>query len=159
MLFETDRWQVRLFEETDIKTFMDYRNNLEWMKYQNFKGLSYTEYANQLLAKPSLYAGIQYAVIHKKDQQLMGDLFLVRKKNTLTIGYTIHPTYANQGYMSDIIKHYVAFLRQNYLNCEIVAMIKQGNIHSKKLLINVGFRFDVYWEKEDSEIYVYYPEN
>jgi len=41
--FETRRCHIRPFEEGDIEAFMSYRNNLDWMRLQGFKGKKYLE--------------------------------------------------------------------------------------------------------------------
>lgn len=36
----TKRCKIRRFQESDIDTFMSYQNDEQWMKYQEFKGLT-----------------------------------------------------------------------------------------------------------------------
>ena len=40
----TERCLIRRFEAPDIDDFMVYRNDMDWMKYQGFKGLTKQEY-------------------------------------------------------------------------------------------------------------------
>jgi RimJ/RimL family protein N-acetyltransferase len=155
MLFETEQWVVREFEAFDIDPFMEYRNNEEWMKFQYFKGLSKAEYEAKLLTSPIIEEGIQYAVISKQHQRLIGDLFLIRKKQWLTIGFTIHPDFSGKGYMSDIVTHYVTTLKTLYPECQILAMTHRENKASQGLLKRVGFLYEEWIEEYESELFVY----
>ena len=66
--FKSDRFNIRTFKESDINDFMEYRNNMDWMKYQGFKGLSKEEYEDVLLKDVSLEKGMQLAIINKSDE-------------------------------------------------------------------------------------------
>ena len=37
MEIQTKRLSIRKFVSGDIDSFMDYRNNVDWMRYQGFK--------------------------------------------------------------------------------------------------------------------------
>lgn len=154
-MFETSQFNIRPFKISDIDSFMEYRNNLEWMQYQSFKGLTKQEYIEKLLGKNDVEEGIQLAIIQKKDERLIGDLFLYKKENTLTIGYSIHPFYAKKGYMTAIIKAFINVLLSKYADCEIVAFSDKNNIASKKVLQKCGFNYETFVDIYDSELYVY----
>ena len=70
-ILETSRCLIQLFQENDIITFMKYRNHEQWMKYQQFKGLSYENYKEILLSKPCIEKGIQLAIIEKESNQII----------------------------------------------------------------------------------------
>lgn len=108
-MLTTTRCLIRPFERQDIESFMIYRNDLDWMKDQSFKGLSFEEYENALLAEPSLQHGMQLAIIDQTTDELIGDVYIQQEDSTYWIGYTITPTRARQGYafevMSGLIRH------------------------------------------------------
>ncbi len=155
MEFSTSQFLIRPFLESDLDAFMEYRNNLEWMKYQSFKGLTKQEYRQRLLGNEVVEAGIQLAIIQKTSQALIGDLFLFKKANTLTIGYSINPKYSQKGYMTSIIQEYIKVLYNHYPECEIVAFTEKDNIASKKVLLHNGFKFEEWVEVYQSELYVH----
>ncbi|WDH75467.1 GNAT family protein [Exiguobacterium marinum] len=105
----TTRCLIRPFERQDIESFMTYRNDLDWMKHQSFKGLSYVEYENALLGEQSLLQGAQLAIIDQVTGELIGDVYTQQEGTTYWIGYTISPTHARKGYafevMSELIRH------------------------------------------------------
>ena len=136
--FETERCRIRPFEETDIAAFMSYRNNLDWMQFQGFKGKKYLEYKAALLKQPNFREGVQLAVVSGQTGELFGDLYLKLEKNTAWIGYTIAPQFARQGYAFEVVSQLLSQLKQAGL-----ALVKAGveaqNLASIQLLKKLDF--------------------
>lgn len=150
-IFETDRCVVRTFIEDDIDNFMVYRNNLEWMAYQGFKGLSRDEYKKNLLTQQSLVNGAQFAIIRKSDMSLIGDVYMQNENDTFWIGYTINPTCKRQGFALEVVSSMILWIREQG-SYKIMAGVEPNNIASIKLLEKLNF---VYNGLEDDEsIYV-----
>ena len=136
--FETERCRVRPFEENDIEAFLSYRNNLDWMQYQGFKGKKYLEYKAALLQKPKFKEGVQLAVVDKQTGELIGDLYLRLERNTGWIGYTIAPQFARQGFAFEVVTQLLLELRQAGLT-QVKAGVEEQNIASIQLLKKLGF--------------------
>lgn len=136
--FETERCRVRPFEENDIEAFLSYRNNLNWMQYQGFKGKKYLEYKAALLQKPKFKEGVQLAVVDKQTGELIGDLYLRLERNTGWIGYTIAPQFARQGFAFEVVTQLLLELRQAGLT-QVKAGVEEQNIASIRLLKKLGF--------------------
>lgn len=136
--FETERCRVRPFEENDIEAFLSYRNNLNWMQYQGFKGKKYLEYKAALLQKPKFKEGVQLAVVDKQTGELIGDLYLKLERNTGWIGYTIAPQFARQGFAFEVVTQLLLELRQAGLT-QVKAGVEEQNIASIQLLKKLGF--------------------
>ena len=136
--FETERCRVRPFEENDIEAFLSYRNNLDWMQYQGFKGKKYLEYKAALLQKPKFKEGVQLAVVDKQTGELIGDLYLRLERNTGWIGYTIAPQFARQGFAFEVVTQLLLELRQAGLT-QVRAGVEEQNIASIQLLRKLGF--------------------
>lgn len=136
--FETERCRIRPFEETDIAAFMSYRNNLDWMQFQGFKGKKYLEYKAALLKQPDFREGVQLAVASKQTGELLGDLYLKLEKDACWIGYTIVPQFARQGLAFEVVTKLLMQLKR-----EGLAFAKGGvekeNIASIALLKKLGF--------------------
>ncbi|HWQ98455.1 MAG TPA: GNAT family protein [Clostridia bacterium] len=136
--FETERCRVRPFEETDVAAFMAYRNNLDWMQFQGFKGKSYLEYKAVLLRKPKFQNGVQLAVVSRETGELLGDLYLKLEQNACWIGYTIAPPFARQGLAAEVVTELLMQLKR-----EGLALAKAGveaqNAASIALLKKLGF--------------------
>ena len=136
--FETQRCRIRPFEEGDIEAFMAYRNNLDWMQFQGFKGKKYLEYKAALLMQPNFNNGVQLAVVLRQTGELLGDLYLKLEKNTAWIGYTIAPQFARQGFAFEVVTQLLLELRQAGLT-QVKAGVEEQNIASIQLLKKLGF--------------------
>lgn len=138
MNFDTDRCNIRPFMAEDIDTFMAYRNDPDWMKYQGLKGLTKQEYTKILLGNDSLTDGIQLAVICKQTNTLIGDLYLKQEGNACWIGYTITPQKARHGYIYEVVSALIRFLAAQGITC-IKAGVTIGNDASVSLLKKLKF--------------------
>lgn len=137
-IFQSERCYTRRFAESDLDAFVEYRNNLEWMKYQYFKGLSRKEYEAILLKEPSVESGAQFAIVRKADQSLIGDVFIKKEDDTFWIGYTVSPPFKRQGYAYEIIQAMIQWIQQQG-EFKIMAGAAPENIASIQLLEKIGF--------------------
>jgi RimJ/RimL family protein N-acetyltransferase len=155
LVVETERCILRGFEEKDLDSFMTYRNNEEWMKYQSFKNLTKDQYRKALLVPFNVETGTQLAIANKATDDLLGDLYLAKKEKTITIGYSINPIYSRKGYISEVLSALLPKLKSCYPDCEIVAMTEKENVPSKNLLLKLGFVYEGWIDEEQSEVYAY----
>jgi len=146
--FETRRCRIRPFEEGDIETFMSYRNNMDWMRFQGFKGKKYLEYKAALLMQPKFHQGVQLAVVSRQNGELLGDLYLKMEKNVAWIGYTVAPQYARQGLAFEVVEQLLLELKQAGLTL-VKAGVEEQNLASIALLRKIGF---VQVGTEDSDL-------
>ena len=136
--FETQRCRIRPFEEKDIEAFMAYRNNMDWMQFQGFKGKKYLEYKAALLMQPNFNNGVQLAVVLRQTGELLGDLYLKLEKNTAWIGYTIAPQFARQGFAFVVVTQLLLELKQAGLTL-VKAEVEEQNLASIALLKKLEF--------------------
>lgn len=137
-LFTSERCCVRPFQADDLDDFMSYRNNLEWMKHQYFKGRSKEEYEEVLLKEPSLESGAQFAVVRKADQKLLGDIYVKKEADTFWIGYTVSPAFKRQRVAYEIVHSLIVWIREQG-EFKIMAGAAPENIASIRLLEKLGF--------------------
>lgn len=135
MKITTSRLIVRRFVREDLPSFVKYRNDLAWMRYQGFKGLSISEYAKELLYEYTVDEGVQLAIIHEQTNELIGDIYLKKEGTTFWIGYTISPLHARQGYAYETVKALLSYLKK-YGTKFIKADVDQDNVASIGLLKN-----------------------
>lgn len=140
MEIQTERCMIRRFREYDIDSFMTYRNDLEWMKYQGFKGLTWQEYKEALLGNHSLQDGVQIAIVHKESNILIGDIYLKQEGSSFWIGYTICPPRARQGYAMEVLTSVIGVLKSKGADC-MKAGVESENAPSIALLKRLGFRY------------------
>ena len=136
----TDRCHIRLFQEKDLERFIQYHNNLAWMQYQGFKGLTSEQYRQELLQPHSLSEGIQLAVADRQTDILLGDLYLRQEKDCCWIGYTISPDYARQGYGFEAVEGLIQRLFAQGISSVKAGALPQ-NTASIALLQKLGFHY------------------
>ncbi|PJK16092.1 GNAT family N-acetyltransferase [Chryseomicrobium excrementi] len=146
-IFESERCYTRRFTESDLDAFIEYRNNAEWMKYQSFKGLSLEEYKEILLKETTVERGVQFAVLRKADQVLLGDVFIKKEDAIFWIGYTISPSFKRQGYAYEITQAMISWIQQQG-DYKIMAGVTPENHASVQLLEKLGF---IKADEEDGE--------
>lgn len=139
VILETKYLELRTFKEDYIDDFMCYRNNLDWMKHQGFKGLTKQTYINRLINPFDIYKGVQLAVLLKSIKRLIGDVYLKVNQSTIDIGYTINPMYSQKGYTYEILDGVINFLKIKYPNHSIEADTSKENTASMNLLKKLGF--------------------
>ncbi len=147
----SSRCIIRPFQSHEIDSFMLYRNDAEWMKYQGFKGLTKEDYESALLGVLTLTQGIQLAIVNKLTQVLIGDIYLRQQCDVFWLGYTIPPAHARQGYAFEAITATIGWIKENGFSL-IKAGVDPENTSSIKLLIRTGFHFSGIEEGE--HIYV-----
>jgi len=144
--YETKRCIVRPFELDDIEDVMVYRNNLEWMEFQGYKGKTKEEYAEGLLRLINLSEGCQLAIFEKDLNKVIGDVYLIINNQTLKFGYTINPEYARRGYTFEVMDMIIEEMK------DVITTFKAGvdkkNIASIKLLEKLGLKYS-HLEDED----------
>lgn len=149
-MITTARCLIRPFEPRDIESFMVYRNDLDWMKHQSFKGLTREEYENLLLGEQSFLQGTQLAIVDQTTDELIGDVYIQQEDSTYWIGYTITPTRARQGYAFEVMSGLIPHLIDQGAK-EFKAGVHGTNTASIALLKKLNFTF---FETElDEQIY------
>ncbi|MCT4788088.1 MULTISPECIES: GNAT family N-acetyltransferase [Exiguobacterium] len=150
MTFTTTRCLIRPFEQDDIEPFMVYRNDLDWMQHQSFKGLTLEEYERSLLGDQAITQGMQLAIIHQETNDLIGDLYVQQDGTTYWVGYTISPRHARQGYAFEVVSGLI-----RHLSDQGAETIKAGalptNEASIALLKKLNFTFITM--EDDEQIY------
>lgn len=136
----TERCLIRKFEEHDIADFMVYRNDMDWMKFQGFKGLTSREYQAVLLGEHTFQDGVQLAVIHKESTKLIGDVYLKQEQDAFWIGCSICRTMACQGYAFEVASAVIVSLRDKGV-VFVKADVECGNTASIALLKKLSFSY------------------
>ena len=150
VVLQTPRCFIRTFRAEDISDFMNYRNDMGWMRYQGFKGLTREAYENALLFSYSPGGERQLAIVSRQTNRLIGDLYLKQEEKNCScwIGYTIAPEYARQGYAYEVLSFFLCYLGEQGIAL-IKAGVEAGNEPSVLLLKKLGF---TYLSEADGEL-------
>ncbi len=136
----TNRCLIRPFKSKDIDSFMLYRNDEEWMKYQGFKGLSKEAYESALLKDGSLNEGLQLSITNRYTDELIGDVYLLKENDDFWMGYTISPRVARQGYAYEVSEGVLKWIKSQHPT-SIYAGVHPDNLASIQLLKKLGFNY------------------
>ncbi len=153
-ILQTKRLIIRNFIESDIDTLFAYRNDKECSKYQRWDEKTHEQLREFIKQKKTSKIGdesSQFAITLQGEH--IGDIFLAKRKQTFTIGYTIAPAYQRQGYASEVVLAMTQFLLDSYLCHEIVALVEPQNAASVQLLNKLGFTNEGYDKAIDSIIF------
>lgn len=141
-----------MFEEHDIDEFMVYRNDMDWMKHQGFKGLTKEEYMRALLGEQAVQDGIQLAVVNNKTNSLIGDIYLKQVNDVYWIGYSICRAMARQGYAYEVVHAVLSYLKGKGIT-GMIAGVDPDNAASIALLKKLNF-CDAGMDNEGERIFV-----
>lgn len=140
MEIRTVRCTIRDFTSDDISSFMEYRNNMEWMRHQGFKGLPKEVYESELLGSVSLTKGKQFAVVNTAMKTLVGDIYIRQEGEVYWLGYTVSPDYARRGYAAEAVAAVIKWI-DGQGGSAVRAGVLPENQASIKLLEKVGFTY------------------
>jgi len=138
---ETNRLIIRNFKKEDINDFMVYRNNMDWMKFQGFKGLTKNEYEEFLLEDPCIESGCYFAIELKSEKKIIGDIYLRKLTNHIMIGYTLNPEYTKHGYIFEAVVFLKKAMFEKY-HLPLYAHVDKDNLDSIKVLENAKIAYE-----------------
>lgn len=160
MFLQTKRLNLRDFKENDIDNLYDYRNNEKCYKYQRGQKRQLAELI-ELIANTCKLSLIndnekQYAIALNENDELIGDLVIFLKEDTITVGYTISYKHQRKGYAFEILTALIEYLHNEYPEKEIVALTDKDNEASISLLKKLNFKDEGYHQAIDSFIFSKY---
>ena len=154
MYVQTARLVLRNFIDSDLESFLAYRNDPEVAKYQGW-GLPYPrEKGEDFIAfmkeRTALKQGgwIQFAIALKDTDELIGDLGCYIKEDDIRqarIGFTIAAKHWRKGYVSEVIPHLLEYLFEDLDVHRVVADCDVDNVASYRTLEKLGFRREAHF--------------
>jgi aminoglycoside 6'-N-acetyltransferase len=154
MFLQTSRLVLRNFQDADLETFWTYRNDPEVAKYQGWdfpypreKARSFVDFMKAANI-PQVAEWVQYAVVLKDTNELIGDLGCYVKKEDArqaVIGFTIAAKYWRKGYAVEIIPCLLKFLFEDMSMHRVAADCDANNIASSRTLEKLGFRREAHY--------------
>ena len=157
---ETERLHIRNFEPADLDELADYRNSVLCNKYQR----SQYQDRNRLVifieeARTDDLFSVgkkHFAVADKDCNRIIGDIFVLIKEPTISLGFTVSYKYHRQGYAYEFLAALVEAFHQKFENYEIVACTDKDNIASINLLNKLQFKNQGYIIQIDSYVFSKY---
>ncbi len=145
---ETKRLWIRRFRPSDIEPFLRYRSAPDVIRFQEWTDVSREEvrfFVNGLrMAEPGVPGqAFQFAVEHKRDAALIGDMALSIKADNpcvAEIGYTLAPAYQRQGYGYEMVSALLDYAFSTLAMHRVYARVLRENAASINLLERLRFR-------------------
>ena len=154
MYLQTARLVLRNFIDSDLESFLAYRNDPEVAKYQGW-GLPYPrEKGEDFIAfmkeRTALKQGgwIQFAIALKDTDELIGDLGCYIKEDDIRqarIGFTIAAKHWRKGYISEVTPCLLEYLFEDMDIHRVVADCDVDNVASYRTLEKIGFRREAHF--------------
>lgn len=156
MIIETARLVLRQFQLKDLSQLHFYRNNPLCTRYQEWEDTTLDEldlFIQENMTRSLNDQQIQLAIASKKDDQLIGDIFVAKKGKTITLGFTTSPPYQRQGYMFEALTTFIPYLQKQFPLSDIICLVHPGNIASEHLLYKLHFEKEEYIPEFNSNIF------
>ena len=156
---ETSRLIIRQFRDSDLETFLAYRNDPEVARYQGWELPFAADLAREFIghmqaATPfhqenpfSINGWYQMAVELSGTGETLGDVALTfdSSQNCARIGYTIAQPHWRQGYASEAVSALLTYLFGELGVHRIIADCSPANTGSVRILEKNGFRREAHY--------------
>lgn len=142
---ETDRLILRRYKEDDLQDLFEYLSDMEVVKYEPYKPLTFDETKENLAWR--IGTDEMAAVELKNSHKMIGNVYLGKRDfEALEIGYVFNRNYWGQGYAAESCR---ALIQQAFSNGihRIFAECDPRNESSWKLLEALEFQREAHFRK------------
>jgi len=145
---QTARLLVRRFQDSDLTSFVEYRNDPEVARYQSWDTIPEARAAAIIQEQRTIEPGVpgqwfQFAIELRDTQQLVGDcglVVLVQDARQAQLGITLARQHQGQGLAAEAVN---AVLDYAFINLDlhrVIATVDVENARSAALMERVGLR-------------------
>lgn len=154
MILNSKRLIIRNFKDSDIESFLLYRNIPEVAKYQGWKLPYPREAAVQLvdemrnIESPQAGRWLQLMLELRDTHEVIGDIGIRLKREDprqAVIGFTLAPAHWRKGYMTEAVVTILGFLFDVLNLHRVSADCDTENIASWRTLEKAGFRREAHF--------------
>jgi len=154
MFLHTQRLIIRNFTDSDLESFLAYRNDPAVAKYQGWSLPYPREKAEAFIAEvkdihaPKQGEWLQLALELKETGEMIGDAAFCIKEEDMRqaiIGFTIASAFWRKGYAAEALSALLDYLFEDIDLHRIVADCDAENIGSWKTLEKLGFRREAHF--------------
>ena len=139
---ETKRLRLRNVTEKDADVMYDYRNNELCARYQRGQTKDY----NGILALTARRQGdvlsadapCLLAAALKDTDEMVGEIVVMPKDGTISMGYTFHYAHHRRGYAFEALSALINLLHETYPEWDFICFTEPENEPSKALLMKLG---------------------
>ena len=141
---ETDRLILRNVAVKDIDTMNDYRNNEICARYQRGQTKDYEGIVALVEQRKGDVMGVNapfmVAVALKDTDDMVGEIVVMPKDGTISMGYTFHYAHHRRGYAFEALSALINLLHETYPEWDFICFTEPENEPSKALLMKLGYK-------------------
>lgn len=148
MQLTTERTQLDIIQKKDFAEVIQSLREEGAVKYvKHLQNLSNSKYADFLEKKQTLSENkhlFYWVVREKKTQNYIGTIGItpyLGSDAAFHIGFRISKNYQRKGFATELGNVVIDFVKNTLQHKQIFGLIMEGNIASKNLLLQLGFRF------------------
>lgn len=163
MIFlETPRLRLRNLAEKDAEIMHEYRNNKICTRYQRGQVKEQAEIIALIKRRKNdemtLSAPFMIAVALKDSDEMIGEIAVVPKDDSISLGYTFSCKYHRRGYAFESLNALIETLHKRYPECSFISYTDTENKPSMELLKKLGYKDAGHSSRLSSRIFSKYAE-
>ena len=145
MIFtETDRLLLRNVVAKDADIMYDYRNNEICARYQRGQMKDYNGIVALVERRKndvmSVEAPFMVAVALKETDEMVGEIVVMPKDGTISLGYTFSYKHHRKGYAFEALTALINMLHERYPEWDFISFTEPENEPSMALLKKLGYK-------------------
>lgn len=144
IFIETERLYLRNTIPCDAAVMFDYRNNELCSRYQRGQTKDYEGIAKLVERRKndvlSVEAPFMVAVAIKGTNEMIGEIVVMPKDNTISLGYTFSYKYHRQGYAFESLVVLIDILHKMVPDWEFISFTEPQNVASMGLLLKLDYK-------------------
>ena len=141
---ETDRLTLRNVAVKDIDTMYDYRNNEICARYQRGQTKDYEGIVALVEQRKGDVMGVNapfmVAVALKDTDDMVGEIVVMPKDGTISMGYTFHYAHHRRGYAFEALSALINLLHETYPEWDFICFTEPETDPRKSLLMKLGYK-------------------
>ena len=158
MIFtETDRLLLRNVVAKDADIMYDYRNNEICARYQRGQMKDYNGIVALVERRKndvmSVEAPFMVAVALKETDEMVGEIVVMPKDGTISLGYTFSYKHHRKGYAFEALTALINMLHERYPEWDFISFTEPENEPSMALLKKLGYKDMGYIPSMESQVF------
>lgn len=158
MIFiETSRLILRNVAAKDADNMYDYRNNEIFARYQRGQTKDYNGIVALVERRKndvvSVDAPFMVAVALKDTDEMVGEIVVMPKDGTISLGYTFSYKHHRKGYAFEALTALINMLHKQYPKWDFVSFTEPENEPSMALLKKLGYKDMGYIPSMESQVF------
>ncbi len=154
---ETERLILRNVKAEDAAIMYDYRNNLACAKYQRGQTKDFDGIVDLVEKRKNDIFGVDApfmaAAALKDTDEMVGEIVVMPKDGTISLGYTFSYRHHRKGYAYESLSALINMLHERYPEWDFISFTEPENVPSMNLLLKLGYSNMGYIPQMESQVF------